>query len=213
MMGWLIALTVLVGLAVLPLGVGVIYHHEGAKVWVILGPVRITLFPRKKKAEKKSKPKREKPPKPKKTTTAKKPKEEKKGGSFLDFLPLVRTALEFLGAFRRKLRVNRLEMKLTMAGGNPCDLAINYGKAWAALGNLMPHLDKVFVIKKKDLGVFCDFAGDKTLIYARLDLTITLGRLLAIAVYYGIKVVKQFISIQNKRKGGVKNESKITEHA
>lgn len=204
-MGWLIALAVLMLLAILPLGVGVIYHHEGAKVWVILGPARITLFPRKKKEEKKSKPKREKTPKPKpERTTAVKPKEDKKGGSFLDFLPLVRTAFEFLGAFRRKLRVNRLEMKLTMAGGNPCDLAINYGKAWAALGNLMPHLDKFLVIKKKDLGVFCDFTADKTLIYARLDLTITLGRILSIAVYYGVKVVMQYLSIQKTRKGGVK---------
>ena len=121
---------------------------------------------------------------------------------YLDFLPLVQLVLDFLGDFRRKLRVNRLEMKLIMAGGDPCDLAVNYGKAWAALGNLMPLLERAFVIKKRNLEVECDFTESKTLVIARLDLTITIGRILSLVVLYAIRALFEFIKITNKRKGG-----------
>lgn len=132
------------------------------------------------------------------------PKEEKKksGGPITDFLPLLKVALDLLNDFRRKLRINRLEVKLVMAGGDPCDLAVNYGKAWTAIGNLLPRLEKVLVIKKRDIDVECDFTASQTTIYARLDLTITLGRILAIVVVYGFRAVVEFLKIKNKRKGG-----------
>ena len=97
-----------------------------------------------------------------------------------------------------------MELKLILAGDDPCDLAVNYGKAWAALGNLMPQLERVFIIKKRDLEVECDFTADQTLVFARLDLTITLGRLLHLIVVYGIRLLRQYLSIVKTRKGGAK---------
>ena len=137
-----------------------------------------------------------------KKTDEQKKQTAKKGGSITDFLPLVRIALDMLGAFRRRLRVNNLELKLVMAADDPCDLAVNYGRAWAAVGNLMPRLERVFVIKKRNIEVECDFETAKTLITARLDLTITLGRILATVVVYGVKALIEFLKIKNKRKGG-----------
>ena len=133
-------------------------------------------------------------------------KMKEKGGSLLDFLPLVKVALNFLGDFRRRLRVNRLELKLILAGGDPCDLAVNYGRAWAAVGNLMPQLERLFVIKKRDVEVECDFTASETLVIARLDLTITLGRLLGLAIVYGIRALREFLKLQKKRKGGATHE-------
>lgn len=204
MTGWLIALGILILLAILPLGVSAVYNTDGPLVRIIIGPVRWTVFPGKQKKEK-EKPKKEKKQPAKKAPKEKKEKEpSEKGGSWTDFLPLVKTALAFLGDFRRKLRVNRLEMNLILAGGDPCDLALNYGRAWAAVGNLFPLLENVFVIRKRDVKVQCDFTADTTRIFARLDLTITFGRLLVLALYYGIRALVQYISIQNKRKGGAK---------
>ena len=60
MMEWLITLGILTLLAILPLGVSVIYNESGPLVRLIAGPVRLTLFPKKKK-DKKEKPKKEKP--------------------------------------------------------------------------------------------------------------------------------------------------------
>ena len=216
-MGWLITLGILAVLAILPLGVSLKYNADGALVRLILGPIRLTLFPAKPK-EKKEKPKKEKKSKGNKQAKEGKnpdmpekpkipPKEEEKkeaGGSWTDFLPLVETVLDFLGDFRRKLRVNRLELKLIMAADDPCDLAVNYGRAWAALGNLMPQLEKLFVIKKRDLEIECDFTASQTLVIARLDLTITLGRLLSMVTVAAVRGIKEYLKINKKRKGGAK---------
>ena len=202
-MGWLVTLGILILLAILPLGVSVRCDEKGALVRLIAGPIRITLFPRPKKDKKPPKTKKESPKQPAKPAqkpTSEKPKES--GGSLKDFLPLLQIALDMLGAFRRKLRLNRLELKLIMAADDPCDLAVNYGRAWAAVGNLMPQLERIFVIQKRNVEVECDFETTQTRIVARLDLTITLGRLLATVVVYGVKALVEFMKIKNKRKGG-----------
>ena len=216
-MGWLITLLILICLAILPLGVSVVYDEDGAVIRVIAGPVKFKVFPLPKKEKK---PKKEKSPKKEKTAPKKqgKPKKKtatsgktgnaaaeqpkKKGGPITDFLPLVKVLLKFLDGFRRKLRVNVLELKLIMASDDPCDLAVNYGKAWAAVGNLMPRLERLFVIKKRNIEVECDFEAARTTVIARLDLTITLGRIIATVVVYGVKALIEFLKIKNKRKGG-----------
>ena len=214
-MGWLIALGIVLLLAVLPIGVRVRYNSEGLLVKIIAGPVKITLLPRpkKKKKEKKKKEKKSavapaaqeenlpKPPQPPKAPKEKKPKGEK-GGSLLDFLPLVKTALDFLGDFRRKLRLDNLYLRLILAGDDPCNLAVNYGRAWAAVGNLLPQLEKWFVIKKRDIEVECDFETSETLVIAHLDLTITLGRLLAAVVKFAVRALIEYLKFRKKRKGG-----------
>lgn len=209
-MGWLIALGVLAILASIPLGAMARYDEHGTLVKLIIGPLRLTLYPRPKKGKKESKEeKKEQPEQQKEKTSKTAPKEENKeqpqeknGGSFTDFLPLVKVAMDMLGSFRRKLRVNRMELKLTMAADDPCDLAVNYGRAWAAVGSLMPQLERLFVIKKRDVEVQCDFTASETKIYTRLDLTITLGRLVSLAAVYGVRALKEFLIIRKKRKGG-----------
>ena len=204
-MGWLITLGILVLLAVLPLGIHIRYDEDGALGKLIAGPIKILLFPKPKKEKKEKKEKKKKPKKKKKkksTTQTAKPAEKKKGGPITDFLPLVDVALGLLNGFRKKLRVDCLEVKVVMAGGDPCDLAVNYGKAWAALGNLQPLLERVLVIKKRNLELECDFTADSTLVTARVDITITLGRLLALVAVSGFRAVKEFLKIMKKRKGG-----------
>lgn len=219
-MGWLITLGVLALLAVLPLGVSVRYNAEGPLVRLILGPVRYTMLPGKKKIKKEKKqpekapteqPKAEEPPKKIKQVGKDQPdpkpqpeQKQEKGGSLLDFLPLVKAALDFFGDFRRKLRLNDLYLKLVLAGDDPCDLATNYGRTWAAVGNLLPKLEQWFVIKKRNIEVACDFTAAETLVTARLELTITLGRLLAALARFAFRAVKEYLKINKKRKGGAK---------
>ena len=214
-MGWWITLGVLILLGILPLGVSVKYNASGPLVRVIIGPIKLTVFPlpkKEKKEKKKKAPKQEEGeseaplpgnPKPPAGKKKEEPKKES-GGSWTDFLPLVKEVLRFLNNFRKKLRLNRLDLKLILAADDPCDLAVNYGRAWAAVGNLMPQLERVFVIKKRDVEVECDFTASETLVIARLDLTITLGRLLAAVVVFGVRALIEFLKIKNKRKGGAK---------
>jgi len=199
-MGWLIALAVIVILACLPLGVSAKYDGGGPIVRLILGPVRYTIVPGKKKDKKKKTEKKaeEKPAANGGQASAKK----SQGGKITDFIPIAKIVWELLTEFGRKLRINVLELKVILAGGDPCDLAVNYGKAWAALGNLDPQLERLFVIRKKTLEIECDFTADQTLIFARLDLTITLGRLVRLVFRYGTKALREYLKIYKTIKGG-----------
>ena len=211
-MGWLIPFGVLFLLAVLPLGVRVNYDSDGPRVKVILGPVKFTVYPLPKKEKKKKEPakKQEKKeeaqeenlPKPPQPPKQEKPKEKKKGGSLTDFIPFVKLIFNFLGDFRRKLRLDNLYLRLVLASSDPCDLAVNYGKTWAAVGNLLPALEKWFVIKKRAVEVECDFTASETLVVAKIDVTITLGRLLSLLVTYAVRALKEYLNFRNKRKGG-----------
>ena len=211
-MGWLIPFGVFFLLAVLPLGVRVNYDSDGPRVKVILGPVKFTVYPLPKKEKKKKEPakkqekkeetQKENLPKPPQPQKQEKPKEKKKGGSLTDFIPFVKLIVNFLGDFRRKLRLDNLYLRLVLASSDPCDLAVNYGKTWAAVGNLLPALEKWFVIKKRDVEVECDFTASETLVVAKIDVTITLGRLLSLLVTYAVRALKEYLNFRDKRKGG-----------
>ena len=205
-MGWLIFLALLVLLAILPLGASVLYDADGPRVRIVAGPVKIQVFPMKKKP-KKDKTKKEKPQKeqkkPAQAGEEQKPfPKPKTGGSWTDFLPLVQVVLDLLNDLRRKLRVNELKLHLTLAGDDPCDLAVNYGRMNASLAALIAQLERVLVIQKRDVHVDCDFTANETVILARLDLTITLGRILSIAVRYGVRGLMTFLKIKKQREGG-----------
>lgn len=227
---WLIIPGILLLLCLLPLGIGAVYGKQGPKVYLIIWKVKIPLYPRKPKKPKKEKtpekpsgkpirqknkqetvqPEGEKPSEEVKQEASpakdKKPSEEAKQEEdapwdFEKLKSLLHLIVPFLGELGRKIRITRLQGYLLLAGSDPCDLAVNYGRAWAALGNLQALLSRAFVIKKQDLQVGCDFAGENTLFYGRADITITLGRLLGLTLRYGWKLLK---STKMKKGGGVK---------
>ena len=191
-MGWIITAVVLFGLAILPLGASIIYDSEGARASLKLWVFRFPVYPsaKKKKKEKASKP------------SAKTVQTKKGGGKLSDFYPFVRLVLDFLVDFRHKLRVDYLKLKLVLAGEDPADLALNYGKSQIALANLWPLLERCFVIKKRDMEVQCDFEGSHTTVEARLEISITLARLLALGCRHGFRGIQEFMNIRKKRQGG-----------
>lgn len=211
-MGWGVFFVCLLVLAWIPLGIRVSYGEAGFEARVIAGPVRITLFPRKNR-----KRKQKTADSSEKTTeeTTKSPSEKKRpetettekdepgmqsGGSLERFVPWIRLGLDFLGALRRKIRLDNLYLHVVLAGDDPCDLAVNYGRAWAAVGDLLPKLERIFVIRKRDIQVGCDFAAEKITVAARGDMTMTLGRTLCLGTIYGIRALKIFLTM--KREGG-----------
>lgn len=131
-------------------------------------------------------------------------KEELKKTSKTDiriYLPFVRLALDLLSSLRRKLRIEKLYVKVILAGNDPCDLAVNYGRAWAGAATLLGHINQAFVVKDQDLDIQCDFTAEKLSASARMDLTLTIGRILSLALLYGARALKEFL-IFKKRKGG-----------
>ncbi len=199
-MGWVIAALVLTGLAILPLGIRVRYDEDGLLAKLVIGPIHKTVYPahrqkgerkgaeQSKTQEKKAQPEPEQP--------------ERKVDRIQQYYPLIKVGMDFLNHLRRKLLVKQLEGKVILAGGDPCDLALSYGRTWAALGNLMPQLERYFRIKKRNIEVECDFMGNQTSYFAYLDLRITLGRLLHLFLRYGIQVIREYMKLNNLRKGG-----------
>ena len=169
---------------------------------LLVGVFRLRLYPMSDRLYRLlHRPKKQKP-KPETQVTTKpgqEPSPQKSGGDWKRFLPLLQTGLDFLGDLRRKLRVDHLTFHLIMAGDDPADLAVYYGRAWAAVGCLMPQLDRAFVIKKRDVQVECDFVGNETRVVFAMDLIVTLGRLLGLAIRYGIRIIKQFLDMKKKK--------------
>ena len=186
--------------ACLPLSVKGIYDAGGFTAKLYIGPFPYTLYPRDKKDKKE---------KPEKTTEKPIVKEEgqssekvKKGGSAQTLKLLLKQLPNFLSDFRRKLRIKNIRLHYVMAGGDPADMALNYGKAWAAIGNLWPYLERFFIIEKRDVSASCDFEGTEPTVYAQLHISITVGRVIALACKYGWRLLKNM----KFSEGGAKNE-------
>jgi len=214
MNGWMIFLGILVAIAIVPVGASVCYDETGPLVRLMLGPVKLLLYPRQKKekeiSQKEEKTDQEKkkeiessdetiPEGPPEGAPSKKLEKPKKGGSLLDFLPLVDVAVDMLSSLAGRLRVNYLRLHLILAGDDPADLAIHYGRAQAAGATLLAQLNRFLVIKKQDVQIQCDFTSDKTLVIARVDLSITIGRIIGWTVSYGIKALMTFLKIKKKQ--------------
>ncbi len=194
----LIVLLCLLLIALTPLGVSVRYGQQGAWAWITFGPFRFRVYPKSKRNKKQKSANRA----TKKDGFESHSEVKKNNRTLAAFLPLARLVLDFLTDFRSRLRINDLQLKVILAGDDPCDLSIHYGQAWMALGNLMPYLERYFVIKKRDLEIECDYTADATRISAYLNMTITIGHILVIGGYHGIKVLRKYIQITKKAKDG-----------
>ena len=109
-----------------------------------------------------------------------------------------------LDEFRRKLRVSCLEFQLVLAGEDPCDVSLQYGRAWAVVGNTLPVLERFVTIKDRQINISCDYTTERSRVYARVDLTVSIARLLHLAVRHGFPILKEYQNIMNTRKGGAK---------
>ena len=136
----------LIGLT--PLCVTAIYDSDGPLVYANAGPVRIKLYPRPEKGE--TAPPKKKKAKTASTTDGTKPKKKLSGGAIDLFRELIGLVIEAQAHVRNKLHIQELTVYLTIGGrgDDPAKAAQLYGVAWAALGNLIPALEQVFVIKK-----------------------------------------------------------------
>ncbi len=196
-MGWLIALGVLVALALLPIGIYAQYNRSGALLQLVIGPLRKTVYPAAKKEKSQSKQTSQ-------STVSKKPSPTQKsgGGSWQDFMPLLTRVVNFLKVFRKRICVNHLTLKLILADDDPCDLAVNYGRANGIVESLVPYLESVFRIKQRKIAAECDFTADKTIVIAQLNATMPLYMLCALAGVHGIRIIREYLKISKIRKGG-----------
>lgn len=206
----LVIVTVCLVISLIPVGVHATYGESGANVVICVGLLKIQLIPKKPKMpknpkkEKKQRKKKQKAEETDGTEAAEKAEETPKrdiGGMIPLFRELLGLALELLGCVKRKLRMDRLILRLNIggAGENPAASAMLYGSAWAAIGSLTPVLERIFNIRQRDIQAEINFQQEDNRIYAEAKLTILVGDVFKMGVYYGLRA---FGAYRRFKKGG-----------
>ena len=191
MIGWIIVFAVLIALALLPLGVRV--QYDGSfRLWIVISFVKIPmLFGDKPKKAEKPKAETEEPPKEKAPAEKKSLFRLDLQHHWKDYLALV---WDLLGGLRRKLLLRELTFLACFGGKEPDERALNYGRAWAAIGTTMPMLERSFRIRKRDVRAVYDEAAEQIHLYLSLCVSIRLGQLLHLA----LRALRRFLVIQKK---------------
>lgn len=191
----LVILVVLWLISLIRIGGRVKYGAEGLFVFLLLGPVKLCLFPAKKEPEGDWKPKKKKPKKKKPALAEKHKKEPKEGqpGTLSRLMKLLPVVGQACGALKRKIRIDDLELELIWGGTDPAAAALGYGRANAALGMLWAVLDNNFKVKRHSFQVGLDYGRTEPAAEVRAAVTITVGQIVTLGVRYGIKALVTWI--------------------
>jgi hypothetical protein len=209
MSGWHILALVLIILFLIGqirIGAEVRYGQDGAQVQARAGIFRITLFPRKP-AEQKKKPSKSEKKTTKVKSVQKQSGKDKKDGKKLtvdqicdlakQFVPLV---LEAAGCLWSKLVMDILEISIVIGGNDPADAALSYGQVNAALGAVWKPLNEAFHVRNGRGHVEVDFDNPDTTLYVHAALSIKIGQVLWLGIYFGVKALKRFLEFRKIQK-------------
>lgn len=211
---WIVGIfaALLLLLCLLRLGVLVAFD-ETAAVWVSVGPVRIQILPSKpgkKKPEKQKaqKKRKEEPAEKNLMETLKKiprPTLEDLRSAFDTLWPPMKKAL---GRTRRGIRVDPLELSVTLGGkDDPAAVAERYGYAHAAVWTAMPALEQLLTIPNPAIHMGLDFDADGIRAKGRVGLSIPIGTLLAVGLQMGVPTVKWLWRYWKKHKKAAEKEA------
>lgn len=183
-----IVLAVLLLLAIallIPIRARVSYDQGELTALLRFGPLKIPLYP----AEKREKGKKEAPPS---EDTERAAEKKKKPGLTLSreqifysletLPPILGRALGRIG---RRLRIAPLKVHVLLAGPDPADTALLYGRLEAALGALLPMLHRVAHIRDQDIRLFPDFQQECPACAADVGIAIRGWDLLVVALCAG----------------------------
>lgn len=211
MTGWKILAGVLLALFALSwvrLGGRVEYSGSGLMIWVRVGAFSIQVFPLAKKKkpsrtkeDKKKEQQAEPSPPPTPAETAPEPA-PKKGGTW----ELVKRALPLVcqaaGELKRKIRIDKLCLYLTVAARDAAGTAMAYGYANMALGMIWPLIEQNFQVKEPRIRTAVDFTAQSPTIYISAAFSARTGQLVSFAVRFGWK----FLRLYGKYKPRAKNK-------
>lgn len=178
----------LVLISLIRIGVQVVYVPSGLTLRLKLGPVRLTLLPRKK-AKKKKKEKKKKAA----------PSEKHKGdmlGQVRRVLPLV---TEAAGRLRRKVRLDRIYLDVTAAASDPASAALAFGGANAAVGMIWPLVEQNFNVKDRRIRTRVDFEAVRPTVSLDAAATLTIGQAVALALWLAPRLPRVLGTGQKKK--------------
>lgn len=171
------------------------YASVGLFVKLRIGWIRLQVFPLKRKKKEKAPQKKNSP-----VHKAEKPTEEpapKKGGSLELIKRMLPLACEAAGELKRKIRIDRLYLYLTVASSDAAGTAMAYGYANMTLGMLWPLIEQNFEVKDPRVQTGVDFTAKSPSVYLSAAFSARLGQMVSFCLRFGWKALR--IYFQSKR--------------
>ena len=209
-----IVIVVLVLLALLRIGVTVVYSADGLILVAHAGFISVRIMPRvtkwekrEKKNEKKRQKKEKKAEKSKRAKKEKRKKEEapeEKPGGLKGFAETVSIVKNTLGRLRRRLLIKELTIHFTASSDDPTKAIKTFGVVNAAISVLVPLLERVFRIKRRDIRAAADFSVSEPSVYAKASISLAIWEVIYIALAI-LPLIMKTLSKNTNRKGGQDN--------
>lgn len=194
-------------IAILRVGARATLEEGEFSLRILAGPVKLKLLPKDEDKAKKLKKPKKKPEEPPKEEEE---KEEKPKRKLKITMELVRTALsalgDALGRLRRKLSIDLLTIRYTVASDDPYSAAMTYGYASAAVGALMPVIENIFKVKKSDIRTDVTFDAKEAEMYIDAQFTIAIWEIIYIALAV-VPVIKPVLAGLKKGKVDLNGKS------
>ena len=171
---------------------------------VCVGPVKLTVYPKKKgKKKTEEKPKEEKPAEEKPKKEKKKPKLPKP--TLEDIFDLLHTALgalkKMLWRVCKRLRIDPLDLTVIFGGRDPAGVAEMYGMANAVMWTFMPKIEELFYVPDPSLHLRMDYDAPSIRARGIVGLSIRICDLLAIIFTLLIPLGLWFLRFKKAHKG------------
>lgn len=196
MIGWIVPGVILaVLLLVLLCRIGV-QGSFGQQTVVVarVGLLRLQIVPRSGKKQ----PKKEKKPKKEHKTEAA-PQSKIKASTVIEFAPQIWAILKKgLHMTRQRVRIDPMELSLTIGGTDPADAANLYGKAQAAMWTFIPQLERLVRMPQPHIHLEPELQGGKTQCAGHIGASLLIWDLLVIGFACGIPALKLFAKMRKK---------------
>lgn len=210
-------LALLLVLLQIPVSVRFSYQDGAPEAALRYGPMRLSLFPGKKepdgdRPEEKKKP--EKKPKPKKK--GRRINREQILYALETLPPILGRALRRTG---RSVRIRPLKIYVLVAGYDPADTALLYGRLEAALHGGLPLLRQAVRISEEDVRLYLDFTKRQMDVIADVGVSLHPGSLAWVGLRAAASLVKWFLGFRKlasppdkEEKSQEKETTEKTEH-
>lgn len=187
-----VILAFLVVIAYVKVGITVLWNNA-LTLRLMIGPFRFTLSPGKRQSS---------GPKDKSNTPGRKSsrKREKKSPWLQVLLSNWEELLCFAGRVLRTPVLNPLVLKVTFGGEDPAESALNYGRAWAAIGAIMPLAENSFRIGRREIDVEYDRTASGISVYAKVSLSLRFGQCVRLVVSALILVLRFYRQMKQSEK-------------
>lgn len=199
MIGWLIALAVLLLLLCMKAGVYLSWESQQAVLKVRIGFLRFRLWPDGKPEKVSSR----------ETAYQPAPVLRQQGNTMLKkWLHAIwdnrKILLQFMEKTMRAPTLDRLRLHIAVGNPDPAVCALTYGSVCAAIGTGLSLLYQIFQVRKQDIDVTCRYDLLKTQFEGEAELTLRIYQLIALS-FAGLKLLYQVYQSTKTTKKAVQN--------